>query len=76
MNFLDSIRPKEKTGTSGIVDLVSPAENPIKPMDIEVLKVGNIQNMEERKDDLDEHQEKNKEDQEPETEIQITEERK
>ena len=45
-------------------------------MDIEVLKVGNIQNMEERKDDLDEHQEKNKEDQEPETEIQITEERK
>ena len=63
--MLDEIRPKDRTDTTEIVDLVSPAESPAKSTDIDVLSVTNIQNVEERRDegrrdDLVEHQDKQK----------------
>ena len=65
VKLLDEIRPKDRTDTTEIVDLVSPAESPAKSTDIDVLSVTNIQNVEERRDegrrdDLVEHQDKQK----------------
>ena len=73
VKLLDAIRPEDKTDTAEIVDLVSPAESPAKSTDIDVLSVTTIQNVEERRDNLEEHQEKqNKEDQETETDVEMT----
>ena len=64
IKFLDAFRPKDKATSIHVVNLLSPTESPKKSStDLEVLSVMNLQNVEQGKADLEEHQEKqNKED--------------
>ena len=55
VKFLKTIRPQDRTDTTEIVDLVSPAESPAKSTDIDVYKLTKCGG---KRDDSEEQQEK------------------